>query len=284
MAEIFIKKLEGILKSVADSIDNGSKGNKNNKIDGKELSIFKKEAEKLKYRGRITESEYNSLFAKDNEESLGVNVDSFDKSNNYCLQDNTYITPKTSPIATTSTDDVQRPKKPKLKFDPDFELNLTKEQSDSIENIKKIFAENKDRYKAIEEETGVPAELVCAIHYREGGNNFGTYLHNGQKLGKRTTVVPKGKFFTNWEAAAVDAIKSNPYYKNVKVDDYDSQLEYAERYNGLGYRKNGHVSPYVYSGTDKYTGGKYVRDGRFNPKVVDKQVGIGPILYALYNA
>jgi len=39
-------------------------------------------------------------------------------------------------------------------------------------------------------------------------------------------------------------------------------MTFAETFNGLGYSKNGHVSPYLYSGTDAYSSGKYVKDGK----------------------
>ena len=43
---------------------------------------------------------------------------------------------------------------------------------------------------------------------RESSCNFKTYLHNGDPLGKPTTHVPKGKNFTKFTDAAVDALKS----------------------------------------------------------------------------
>ena len=50
--------------------------------------------------------------------------------------------------------------------------------------------------------------------------------------------------------------------------------DFAERYNGLGYRNKGLPSPYVWAGTDKYTSGKYVADGVFDPNYVDQQLGV----------
>lgn len=162
-----------------------------------------------------------------------------------------------------------------------FNLNLKGSYASQLTNIKKIFNQNRAKYDAVAKATGVPAELICAIHFRESGCKFDTYLHNGDPLGKPTVHVPKGKFFTDWTEAAIDAIKSNSYYKNVKANDINSQLEFAERYNGLGYRNKGLVSPYVWAGTDKYTQGKYVADGKYSSTTVDKQVGVAPILDTL---
>ncbi|MBR1943126.1 hypothetical protein IJ843_05270 [bacterium] len=163
-----------------------------------------------------------------------------------------------------------------------YDLTLTGSQQNELSRISKIFEQNKDKYEKVSAATGVPAELICAIHYRESGCNFSTYLHNGDPLGKPTTHVPKGKNFSDWTTAAIDAIKSQGSYKSVTESNVDSQLEFAERYNGLGYRKRGVASPYVWSGTAKYTGGMYVADGVYNPSAQDRRVGVAAILKHLY--
>lgn len=165
-----------------------------------------------------------------------------------------------------------------------YHLRLSSAHERSLDKVKQIFNKNKSKYEAVSRATGVPAELVCAIHYRESGCNFNTYLHNGDPLGKETVHYPKGKYFTDWTDAAIDAIKSKSYYKKVKSNDINTQYEYAELYNGKGYRKRGLSSPYVWSGTDKYTSGKFVADGKFDPNCKDKQVGVAAILDTLYSA
>ena len=54
-----------------------------------------------------------------------------------------------------------------------------------------------------------------------------------------------------------------------------------EQYNGLGYAARGRPSPYVWSGTDQYRSGKYVRDGVYDPNVVDSQPGCAGLLKAM---
>jgi lysozyme family protein len=54
-----------------------------------------------------------------------------------------------------------------------------------------------------------------------------------------------------------------------------------EQYNGLGYAAHGVPSPYVWSGTDQYHSGKYVRDGVYDPHVVDAQLGCAGLLLAM---
>ncbi|MBO4456638.1 MAG: hypothetical protein J5802_02885 [Butyrivibrio sp.] len=150
--------------------------------------------------------------------------------------------------------------------------------------VKKIYDENKDIYVAISQKTGVPPELICAIHFRESACDFNTHLHNGQPLGKPTTIVPKSVCFDNFEDAAVDALMNNKEKTGIsfegRVDDATC-LAFAESFNGYGYSNNGHISPYLYSGTSAYTSGKYVSDHNFDPNAVDKQVGIYCVMQAL---
>lgn len=51
-----------------------------------------------------------------------------------------------------------------------------------------------------------------------------------------------------------------------------------EMYNGLGYAAMDRPSAYVWSGSDRYVSGKYVRDHVYDPNEVDVQVGCAPLL------
>ena len=151
--------------------------------------------------------------------------------------------------------------------------------NNDISNFKNIYNNNISTYSLIAERTGVPAVLVAAIHYRESNANFNTYLHNGDPLGTPTVNVPKGKNFNNFVDAAVDALSMKDSFREMYKLTSDStdivaMCAYAEVYNGLGYYNNGRISPYVYSGTNIYTSGKYVSDGSFKANVVDSQPGI----------
>ena len=169
------------------------------------------------------------------------------------------------------------------KYNFDFALteNMTDSQKAELENLKKVFKEHESEYKKVEELTGIPAELVCAIHYRESNNNFKTYLHNGDPLGKTTTHVPKGKYFEDWTSAAVDALTTHYKYKEFNKNSLDSWMDFAESYNGYGMKKKGLASSYVYTGTTKYTGGRYVADGKFDKNSYDKRLGIYVICHGL---
>ena len=152
----------------------------------------------------------------------------------------------------------------------------------------KIVAK-RTRYEAVSKATGVPWDVIGVIHYREATGSFEGVLHNGQKIigkGTKTTIVPKGRGpFSTWEEAAIDALVTAPPYAAKNTDwSIGGTLDLLEKYNGLGYRKKGLPSPYLWAGTDQYVKGKYVADGKYDPNHVDKQLGVAPILMKLREA
>lgn len=143
-----------------------------------------------------------------------------------------------------------------------------------------LITAGKERYQAVEKETGVPWQVIGVIHLREGNCDFGTYLGNGQPLSRKTTIVPKGRGpFATWEEGAVDALKNAPP-KTASNKDWSigGTLDKLEEYNGLGYRNMGIPSPYLWAGTDQYVKGKYISDHNFDPEAVDKQLGCAGVL------
>jgi len=150
---------------------------------------------------------------------------------------------------------------------------------------KKLVA-NKARYQAVEALTGVPWWFIAVVHNRESGADFRGVLHNGEKIlgtGKKTKLVPKGRGpFTTWEEAAVDALKNcGPYAAKNKDWSVGGTLTLLEQYNGLGYFNKGLPSPYVWAGTDQYSKGKYVADGKFDANAVDQQLGCAGLILAM---
>lgn len=144
----------------------------------------------------------------------------------------------------------------------------------------------KSRYETVAAKTGVPWDVIAVIHYRESSGSFAGVLHNGQKIigkGTKTTIVPKGRGpFSTWEEAAVDALmKCHPYLGRNTDWSLATTLDKLEAYNGLGYRKKGLPSPYLWAGTDQYESGKYVADGKFSASTVDSQLGVAALLIAL---
>lgn len=155
----------------------------------------------------------------------------------------------------------------------------------AVNNTVMLYLRTKDRYDAVSKlrNDGVPGPVIFALHYRESSNSFKCHLHEGSSLLNRTRFVPKGRppppaqppF--NWEKSAEDAIyvcdKLQGPWRDVKWS-----LDRIESYNGLGYRKLGVASPYLYAGTSVYEKGKYVSDGRYNSQAIDQQLGCVAIL------
>lgn len=128
----------------------------------------------------------------------------------------------------------------------------------------------------------MPWYVIAVIHYRESSNSFNRHLHNGDSLKARTIRVPVGRPIKGnppfkWEDSAIDALTMQ---KLNKVTDWsiENVLILLEKYNGLGYKKKGVPSPYLWSWSDKYTSGKYVADGKYDPNVIDAQCGTAILL------
>ena len=151
-----------------------------------------------------------------------------------------------------------------------FTENLSERQQNELPIFISKWQENKSRYEAIAAQTGVPAELIAAIHWRESGCDFNTRLHDGGSLGN----------FSSWEESAINALTENNY-GNIDMNDITTWYDFAERYNGLGYRNKGVSSPYVWAGTTNYTSGKYVADGVYDSNYVDQQLGVAVLLKAI---
>lgn len=145
---------------------------------------------------------------------------------------------------------------------------------------------NRTRYEDVARGLDMPWQLIGCLHWREADGSFAGVLHNGEKIlgtGRKTRLEPKGRGpFDTWEEAAIDAIRIK-----VATRPPEWSLEgvawFAENFNGLGYRRYhpGVNSPYLWSGTTVYGGGKYTSDGHFDYKHVDQQLGVMPLYQML---
>lgn len=95
--------------------------------------------------------------------------------------------------------------------------------------------------------------------------------------------MPAGRGpFRSWEEAAIDAlVNCAPHAARNKDWSPGGTLTKLEEYNGLGYAARGRPSPYIWAGTDQYKSGKYVRDGVYDPNVVDSQPGCARLQLAM---
>jgi lysozyme family protein len=130
---------------------------------------------------------------------------------------------------------------------------------------------------------------------KESSMDFNDHLHNGDPLTSRTRQVPagrpkaapkNGRAYT-FEESAIDALE---YDGLTKVTDWSigNTFLWLEKYNGSGYRTGAgrnttprNASPYIYSGTQFYTCGQYVRDGKFSAFAKAKNLGCMAFLKAL---
>lgn len=180
--------------------------------------------------------------------------------------------------------------------DMNVRLNLTDSMKQRIEEVKEIYKENYETYKRISDkvkadsEIFVPPELICAIHERESGCNFNTYLQNGDPLGKPTVHFPYNiptyyNFVDSAVAAIEEQFKGYPYdqelyVKGNHIDTMSKITKMANRYNGV----SKHVSSYVWAGSEKYQGGMYVADFKYDAGKTDERPGVYALVSGLMDA
>jgi lysozyme family protein len=175
---------------------------------------------------------------------------------------------------------------------PDFKALFldARLDEDKVELCKGIIARNwmpnKSRYTFVSKMTSIPAWIVFCIHYKEASCNFTGCLHNGDKIigtGEKTRQVPKGRGpFETWEESAIDALLM---HKKGTISDLlyiPQNLEFCERYNGLGHRNKGELSPYVWAYTTQHDEtGNYVADGKYKADAPIKSAGVVALLLAM---
>jgi lysozyme family protein len=159
--------------------------------------------------------------------------------------------------------------------------NLSPQQEQDMQQFLKNWDANKARYEKVSETAGIPPKLIAALHWRESTGDFGTYLHQGDPLGKKAVNEPADiPIFKTWKPAAEHALglktsTQRAYKIDAGTTDEAVLTSYAERYNSLGYHNyRAMASPYVFAGTDQYNKGKYVGDGDWDGNHKDTQLGV----------
>jgi lysozyme family protein len=159
----------------------------------------------------------------------------------------------------------------------------------------RLIAPNaKVRYQEIEKATKVPWFIVAVIHEREADQNWNCQLGQGDPLNQVSRHVPKGRGpFLNhptdpplqdaFYRGAVDALNNCPPYAGKWTDwTAGGALTILELYNGVGYETYHHeCSPYIWGATNQEERGKYVGDGKYDPSVLDSQIGCAAMLKAM---
>ncbi len=150
------------------------------------------------------------------------------------------------------------------------------------------IAANRARYQQVGGPMNIPWYFIGIVHNMECSLNFSQHLHNGDPLTAFTVQVPAhrpkvghGPPFT-WEESATDALGLENL-QNPQGWSIPATLYKLERYNGFGYhtRNTGINSPYLWSFSNLYTKGKFVKDGVFNASAVSQQCGAAVLLRRL---
>jgi lysozyme family protein len=150
----------------------------------------------------------------------------------------------------------------------------------TIDGISHRLTDAKDRYQAVETQTGVPWAVIAVIHERESSQSWLASLAQGDPWNKASIHVPAHRGpFTSWESAAEDALVVCPPHAAEWHDwTIGGALTLLEQYNGLGYANMGLPSPYLWASTNQYVKGKYIADGHFDPNAIDHQIGCAALL------
>ena len=150
-------------------------------------------------------------------------------------------------------------------------------------SVARALVAAKQRYQAVESKTGVPWHFIAVVHEREASQNWKTQLGQGDPLDRPSIHVPVGRGpFKTWEDGAVDALEHcAPYAARNKDWSIGGTLAKLEEYNGLGYAARDLPSPYIWSGTDQYKSGKFVRDHVYDPDAIDGQLGCAGLIMAM---
>ena len=174
------------------------------------------------------------------------------------------------------------------KFDAEHQklwdtMKIIRDQAQLNAMAQKVLA-FKHIYQEVEEDTGVPWQLVAVIHIREAGlKDVGIFkggIHNGQTWRRKATIEPKIGPFPSWRACALAALTRTGLTQVGKGNWTPAKmLSAAEPYNGYGYR-NVHkmLSPYLWASTNHQQRGKYIRDHVFDKTVMDTQMGVAAML------
>lgn len=150
---------------------------------------------------------------------------------------------------------------------------------------------HKGEYVAISEEIKrrhgyhIPWWFIPLVHEREcvkGVDNWTCNIAQGCRYNVKCNVIPYSGPFSSFVEAAIDAlVVQHPHAAKNTNWSGGGTLTKAEEYNGLGYYRMGKTNPYLFSGTDQYIKGKYVADKKYDPNVVDTQLGVAISLKAL---
>jgi lysozyme family protein len=153
-----------------------------------------------------------------------------------------------------------------------------------------LLITGKDKFQKLSTLTHVPWGVIAVIAYREYGFlyekgkppalRWDKSLGQGDAWNLPSVHEPAHRGpFKGWLEAGYDALVNCPPFA-AKWRDWSpgGSLALLVKYNGEGYDNIGIPDPYILSGTDQYIKGKYGSDGRYNPNLVDKELGCAVLI------
>ncbi|WP_205917873.1 DNA/RNA non-specific endonuclease [Rhizobium ruizarguesonis] len=162
---------------------------------------------------------------------------------------------------------------------------IRSERKSEVDWYVRKLTDFRPHYAKVGDALGIPWWFVGITHALEASLNFKGHLHNGDPLSARTVQVPKGRPKkwsppNSWEDSAIDALTMKKFAKQADWS-LARTLYRLESYNGWGYRGREINSPYLWSFSNQYSKGKFVKDGKYDANAVSKQCGAAVMLKAL---
>lgn len=150
---------------------------------------------------------------------------------------------------------------------------LPGKERECMEAARKVLR-GKSRYIQVEARADAPWAVVGITHLMECSCSWNRQILNGEHWNLKTRNWPPGLGpWDSWEESAVCGMlrfrKRYPEKWNIGTIGL-----FLERWNGMGYAARGKHSPYLWSMSNHGVGtGKFVSDGKYDPRAVSDQVG-----------
>jgi lysozyme family protein len=151
--------------------------------------------------------------------------------------------------------------------------------------LKRICANVEMLCREFREMEDVPREFLAVIWEMEASSDRTRQILNGQPWNQKTTIHPRDMGpWVSWREALIEAIRYCGWDKIRKRYWIPARmLVEFERHNGMGYRRRGLVSPYVWGWSNQCPEkGLFVKDGVFDPEKRVVRPGAGVLLKEYY--
>lgn len=144
----------------------------------------------------------------------------------------------------------------------------------AVDTVVRRMASREARYRTVTDPLGVPWWWLAAIHELEHSGRFTTSMTVVDPID-----VPPGQPIPNaniadsqWDDTARALLRSRGLasWRDWSVPGAAYQWE---RFSGFGYRSHDVATPYLWSYSNQYTTGKFIRAGVFSPTTVSQQAG-----------